>query len=82
MKVAFLGLGTMGYLMAGRLASAGVDIRVYNRSEAAATRWSEEHGKPSCATPAAAAAGAEIVISCLSDDAAVSSVLRGTSGAF
>lgn len=82
MKVAFLGLGTMGYLMAGRLASGGVDVRVYNRSAAAAARWSEEYGKPSCATPAAAADGADIVISCLSDDAAVSSVVRGADGAF
>lgn len=82
MKVAFLGLGTMGYLMAGRLASAGVDIRVYNRSAAASARWSEEYGKRSYATPAAAADGVEIVISCLSDDAAVSSVVRGADGAF
>lgn len=82
MKVAFLGLGTMGYLMAGRLASAGIDVRVHNRSVAKATRWSEEHGKPHFATAAAAADGATVVIACLSDDAAVDSVVRGVHGAF
>lgn len=82
MKVAFLGLGTMGYLIAGRLASAGVDVCVYNRTGDTANRWSEEYGKPSYPTPAAVADGASLVISCLSDDAAVSSVLRGTHGAF
>jgi 3-hydroxyisobutyrate dehydrogenase len=82
MKVAFLGLGTMGYLMAGRLAGAGVDVRVYNRSDSTAMRWSEEHGKPWFPTPAAAAEGATVVILCLSDDAAVGNVAHGSDGAF
>ena len=82
MTVAFLGLGTMGYLMAGRLAAAGVDVKVYNRSESKADQWSQEHGRPAAATPAAAAEGAEIVISCLSDDEAVRSVTIGKDGAF
>lgn len=82
MTVAFLGLGTMGYLMAGRLAGAGVDVKVYNRSASTAARWREEHGRPTSTTPAAAAAGASVVISCLSDDDAVRSVTVGKDGAF
>jgi 3-hydroxyisobutyrate dehydrogenase-like beta-hydroxyacid dehydrogenase len=82
MTVAFLGLGTMGYLMAGRLAGAGVDVQVYNRSTSKAAQWSQEHGRPPSATPAAASEGASVVISCLSDDEAVRSVTVGKDGAF
>jgi 3-hydroxyisobutyrate dehydrogenase-like beta-hydroxyacid dehydrogenase len=82
MKVAFLGLGTMGYLMAGRLAQAGVDMRVYNRTAAVADRWSQAHGRPAFATPAQACEGASLVIACLSDDAAVRMVVRGEEGVF
>ncbi len=82
MKVAFLGLGTMGYPMAGRLAGAGVDVKVYNRSASTAAQWSQEHGRPACATPAIAAEGASLVIACLSDDEAVRSVTVGKDGAF
>lgn len=80
--IAFLGLGTMGYLMAGRLASAGLAVKVYNRSPDKAERWSREHGHTIAATPAEASKDASVVISCLSDDEAVKSVAVGKDGAF
>ena len=80
--IAFLGLGTMGYLMAGRLASAGLGVKVYNRSPDKAKRWSHEHGLTTAATPAEASKDASVVISCLSDDEAVKSVATGKAGAF
>ena len=55
--VAFLGLGVMGYPMAGHLARAGHRLTVYNRSPAKAAKWVEQHGGRSAPTPAAAAAG-------------------------
>ena len=55
MKLAFLGLGVMGYPMAGHLARAGHDVTVYNRTAAKAAQWVETHGGASAATPAAAA---------------------------
>jgi 3-hydroxyisobutyrate dehydrogenase-like beta-hydroxyacid dehydrogenase len=82
MMIAFLGLGTMGYLMAGRLASAGLGVKVYNRSPDKAKRWSQEHGFTTAATPAEASKDASVVISCLSDDEAVKSVSTGKDGAF
>lgn len=82
MTVAFLGLGTMGYLMAGRLAGAGVDVKVYNRSASKAAQWSQEHDRPASVTPADAVKGASLVIACLSDDEAVKSVTVGVDGAF
>lgn len=82
MKVAFLGLGTMGYLMAGRLAGAGVELTAYNRSGATARNWAQAHGRPVADTPALAARGACVVIACLSNDAAVRSVTQGKEGAF
>ena len=60
-KVAFLGLGVMGYPMAGHLARAGHSVTVYNRTAAKAAQWVAEYGGASAATPAAAAAGADIV---------------------
>ena len=80
--IAFLGLGTMGYLMAGRLDSAGLDIKVYNRSPDKAKRWRQDHGHTIAATPAEASKDASVVISCLSDDEAVKSVATGKDGAF
>jgi 3-hydroxyisobutyrate dehydrogenase len=82
MSVAFLGLGTMGYLMAGRLAGAGVLVRVYNRTAGTASRWLEEYAGEVAATPAEAAAGASVVVACLSDDEAVRVVTIGRDGAF
>ncbi|MEQ1930271.1 MAG: NAD(P)-dependent oxidoreductase [Parvularculaceae bacterium] len=74
MKCAFLGLGVMGYPMAGHLKAAGHDVAVYNRTLARADKWVAEHGGRVSADAAEAAAGAEIVFSCLGDDPDVAMV--------
>ncbi len=81
-KVAFLGLGVMGYHMAGHLAKAGHAVTVYNRTASKAERWAGEFGGASAATPAAAAAGSEIVFACVGNDDDVRSVTVGADGAF
>jgi 3-hydroxyisobutyrate dehydrogenase len=81
-KVAFLGLGVMGYPMAGHLAAAGHDVTVYNRSKAKATAWSKKHKGKAAATPAAAAKGCDIVFCCVGNDDDVRSVVYGKDGAF
>ncbi|WP_340647299.1 NAD(P)-dependent oxidoreductase [Phenylobacterium sp.] len=68
MKVAFVGLGVMGFPMAGHLAKAGHEVAVFNRSPAKAQRWVQSHGGRACATVAEAAEGAEIVFLCVGDD--------------
>ena len=80
--VAFIGLGVMGYPMAGHLARAGHRVTVYNRSTAKATRWVAEHGHASAATPAAASAGADVVFACVGNDDDLRSVVLGEHGAF
>ncbi len=80
--VAFLGLGVMGYPMAGHLARAGHTVTVYNRSPAKAAQWVAEYGGSSAATPQAAAQGADIVFACVGNDADLRSVVLGASGAF
>ena len=67
-NVAFLGLGVMGFPMAGWLAKKGHAVTVYNRTAAKAEKWCKQHGGKAAATPAAAAQGAEIVFSCVGDD--------------
>ncbi len=81
MKLAFLGLGVMGYPMAGHLARTGHDVTVYNRSPAKAAQWVASHGGHSAATPAAAASGAEIVMICVGNDDDVRMVALGRDGA-
>jgi 3-hydroxyisobutyrate dehydrogenase len=81
-RVAFLGLGVMGYPMAGHLARAGHAVTVYNRTAAKAGQWVKEHGGQSAATPAAAAAGAEVVFACVGNDDDLRSVTTGADGAF
>ena len=81
-KVAFIGLGTMGYPMAGHLKKAGHDVSVYNRTTAKARRWAEEFGGRMAATPREAAEGAEIVFACVGNDDDLRSVVLGDSGAF
>ena len=81
-KVAFLGLGVMGYHMAGHLAKAGHDVTVYNRTGSKAARWTGEFGGARKATPAEAAAGNEIVFACVGNDDDVRSVTVGEGGAF
>jgi len=82
MKVAFIGLGVMGYHMAGHLAKAGQEVTVYNRTGSKAARWTEEFGGSQAATPSEAAAGKEIVFACVGNDDDVRSVTVGADGAF
>ena len=81
-KVAFLGLGVMGYNMAGHLAKAGHDVTVYNRTASKAERWTAEFGGNAAATPAEAADGNEIVFACVGNDDDVRAVTVGEGGAF
>ena len=80
-KVSFLGLGVMGYPMAGHLVSAGHEVTVYNRTPAKAEKWAAEHGGSHATTPRAAAEGAEFVMMCLGNDDDVRSVVYGDDGA-
>ena len=80
-KVAFLGLGVMGYPMASHLALAGHQVTVYNRSAAKAQAWVAEFKGASAATPRQAAIGAEIVFCCVGNDADLRSVTLGADGA-
>jgi len=82
-KVAFLGLGVMGYPMAGHLSRAGHQVTVYNRSSAKAQAWLADcPGQASAPTPREAAAGADIVFACVGNDADLRSVVLGPDGAF
>lgn len=81
-RVAFLGLGVMGFPMAGHLARAGHVVTVYNRTRNKAERWARDHGGRVAATPAAAAEGAEFVMACVGDDADLRVVALGPEGAF
>jgi 3-hydroxyisobutyrate dehydrogenase len=81
MKLAFLGLGVMGYPMAGHLARAGHEVTVFNRTAAKAAKWAETYGGRSAATPAAAARGAEIALMCVGNDDDVRAVITGADGA-
>ena len=80
--VAFLGLGVMGYPMAGHLAGAGHRVTVYNRTEKKAHQWAQEFGGKSAKTPREAAAAAQIIFSCVGNDADLASVMLGDNGAF
>jgi 3-hydroxyisobutyrate dehydrogenase-like beta-hydroxyacid dehydrogenase len=80
-KTAFIGLGIMGFPMAGHLARAGYDVTVYNRSPQRALQWTQKHGGRSAPTPAAAARGAECVMLCVGNDDDVRAVALGADGA-
>ena len=81
-KVAFIGLGVMGYPMAGHLKKrGGHDVTVYNRSPARAQKWTAEHGGTSAPTPKAAATGADFVFTCVGNDDDLRSVVLGEAGA-
>src|SRR5580698_385649 len=82
MKLAFIGLGVMGYPMAGHLSKAGHDVTVFNRNPARAQKWAAEYGGGTAATPADAARGAEIVLACVGRDADLRAVTLGENGAF
>ncbi|MER8899246.1 NAD(P)-dependent oxidoreductase [Mesorhizobium sp. M0676] len=82
-SVAFLGLGVMGYPMAGHLRNkGGHDVTVYNRTAAKAEQWVAQHGGKSAATPAEAAEGQDFVFSCVGNDDDLRSVTAGAHGAF
>jgi len=79
-KVAFVGLGVMGFPMAGHLVKAGHEVTVWNRSGDKADRWVAQHKGKKAATPKAAAAGAEYVMACVGNDDDLRSVVYGDSG--
>lgn len=81
-KITFLGLGVMGYPMAGHLARAGHEVTVYNRTAAKAGAWASEHGGATGATPAEASKGAEMVMACVGNDNDLRSICLGPDGAF
>ncbi len=82
-KVAFLGLGVMGYPMARHLAQkGGHEVTVYNRTFAKAEKWVSEHGGRAARTPAEAAKGQDIVFSCVGNDDDLRAVMTGADGAF
>lgn len=81
-RVAFLGLGVMGFPMARHLAVKGHDVTVYNRTGARAADWVSRHGGRAADTPAAAAKGAEFVMACVGNDDDLRSVCLGQDGAF
>ncbi len=82
-KVAFLGLGVMGYPMAGHLKTkGGHDVTVYNRTGAKAEKWVAQFGGKSAKTPRAAAEGQDFVMACVGNDADLREVTLGTDGAF
>ena len=81
-KTSFLGLGVMGYPMAGHLAGAGHSVCVYNRTTAKAQKWVAQHGGGFARTPAEAVAGADFVFACVGNDDDLRSVTTGPDGAF
>ncbi|MEM6616794.1 MAG: NAD(P)-dependent oxidoreductase [Pseudomonadota bacterium] len=81
-KVAFIGLGVMGYPMAGYLKKGGHDVTVYNRTTAKAEKWVAEYGGAHATTPREAAAGCDFVFSCVGNDDDLRAVMTGPDGAF
>ena len=81
-KVAFLGLGVMGYPMAGHLQAAGHEVTVYNRTASKAEAWVAQHGGAMALTPRQAAEGAEFVMACVGNDDDLRMVCTGEDGAF
>jgi len=81
-KVAFIGLGVMGYPMAGHIAAKGHNVTVYNRTAAKAEKWAAEHGGEHAPTPREAAKDCEFVFSCVGNDGDLRAVTLGEDGAF
>ena len=81
-KIAFLGLGVMGYPMAGYLRAAGHDVTVYNRTTAKAEAWVAQHGGALAQTPRLACEGADFVMACVGNDNDLRGVCLGEDGAF
>jgi 3-hydroxyisobutyrate dehydrogenase-like beta-hydroxyacid dehydrogenase len=82
LRLGFIGLGVMGYPMAGHLARAGHDVTVFNRTTEKARRWTDEYGGRSAPSPAAAAEDADVVLACVGRDNDVDAITRGKNGAF
>jgi 3-hydroxyisobutyrate dehydrogenase-like beta-hydroxyacid dehydrogenase len=82
LNLSFIGLGVMGFPMAGHLAKAGHAVTVYNRTAAKAEAWVAKFGGRSAATPAEAARGADLAFACVGNDDDLRSVTTGTQGAF
>ena len=82
LKVAFLGLGVMGYPMAGHLARAGHSLTVYNRTVSKAQEWTRQYGGKSALTPQEAVKDCDIVFACVGNDADLQSITLGEQGAF
>jgi 3-hydroxyisobutyrate dehydrogenase len=80
LQVAFVGLGNMGYPMAGHVAAAGHDVTVFNRTTSTAERWVSEYGGAMAETPSGAAVGADVVCTCVGGDADVREVVYGDRG--
>ncbi len=80
-KVAFLGLGVMGFPMAGHLLNAGHDVTVYNRTEAKAQLWKQTYGGKTAATPREAAQGCDVVFACVGEDKDLREIILGENGA-
>jgi 3-hydroxyisobutyrate dehydrogenase len=81
-KVGFIGLGVMGYPMAGHLAAVGHDVTAFNRTASKADAWAKEHGGNAASTPAEAAKDADFVFCCVGNDDDLRSVTLGDNGAF
>lgn len=81
MKVAFIGLGVMGYPMAGHVKNAGMDVCVYNRTQARAEQWCKDYGGDMAPTPAQAVQGCDVVLVCVGNDDDVREVVLGDDGA-
>lgn len=81
MKLGFIGLGVMGFPMAGHLAHAGHDVVVFNRTRSKAEAWCDLHSGSPVGSPAEAAAGAEVVLTCVGNDTDLREVVLGSDGA-
>lgn len=81
-RVAFIGLGVMGFPMAGHLQKAGYDVCVYNRTQSKAEAWVENYGGRAAASPAEAVEGADFVFACVGNDDHLRAVTLGEGGAF
>ena len=81
-RVAFIGLGVMGYPMAGHLQKKGFEVTVYNRTPSKSEQWQKEYGGSTAATPALAAHNADVICACVGNDDDLRSVTVGADGAF
>ena len=81
MRVAFIGLGVMGYPMAGHVKKAGMEVCVYNRTASKAEQWCKDYGGDMAPTPAAAAVDCDVVLVCVGNDDDVRKVVLGGDGA-